>query len=63
MKIERRPRETNQQLIRRFSREILIDGRLLEFKDKQFFIKEPSRRMKRQKAVRSAEIAKKYQEY
>ena len=63
MKIERRPRETNQQLIRRFSREILMDGLLLRFKDKQFFVKEPSRRMKRKKAVRSAEIAKKYQEY
>lgn len=63
MKIERRARETNQQLARRFNRAILLDGRLIEFKERRYFVKPLSRNMKRKRAVRSAEIAKKYQTY
>lgn len=63
MKTERRPRETNQQLNRRFNREIMLDGRLLEYKEKQYFTKPLSRNMKRKRAVRSAQIAKQYQAY
>lgn len=63
MKAERKPRETNQQLIRRFNRDVLLDGRLVEFKERQFFVKEPSRNIKRSSAVRRAELSKQYRAY
>jgi|GEM_PF-2218152 len=63
MKAERRPRETNQQLIRRFNRDVLQDGRLLEFKDRQFFVRVVSRNLRRSSAVRRAELSKQYRAY
>ncbi len=63
MKAERRPRETNQQLIRRFNRDVLQDGRLLEFKDRQFFVKKLSRNLRRKSAVKRAELAQQYRSY
>lgn len=63
MKAERRPRETNQQLIRRFNRDVMQDGRLLEFKERQFFVKKLSRNLRRTNAVRRAELSKQYRAY
>lgn len=63
MKVERKPKETNQQLIRRFTRDVVMDGRLDEFKERQYFIKPLSRNMRRKRATKSAEIAAKYGEY
>lgn len=63
MKTERRPRETNQQLIRRFNRDVLMDGRLQEFKDSQFATKTPSRNLRRANAVRVAALISKRQRY
>lgn len=63
MKIERKPRQTNQQAIRDFNKQVLVDGLLQEFKDRQYFIKEPSRNMRRKNALRRAELAAKYQLY
>lgn len=63
IKIERRPRETNQQLIRRFNSALLQDGALQEFKDRQYFVRQPSRNLRRQNSLRVAALAQKRQRY
>lgn len=63
MKTERRPRETNQQLIRRFNRDVLMDGKLLEYKERQFFTKKTSRNLRRKNALRVAALTQARQRY
>lgn len=63
MIIKRKEKESNFSLLRRFNREMLVDGKLARVKEKKEFTKALTRRHIRQAAVRREELRKQYQEY
>ena len=54
--VERRERESLESLIRRFNKRVQQSGKLYIARENRFFTREKSRNLKRQDAIRSAEI-------
>jgi ribosomal protein S21 len=61
IKIKKQPRETNQSLIRRFSRSIQRSGILLRARKISFKEKSKSRQAKKKAALRREELKKEYE--
>jgi ribosomal protein S21 len=61
IKIKKQPRETNQSLIRRFSRSIQRSGILLRARKISFKEKPKSRQAKKKAALRREELKKEYE--
>lgn len=63
MIIKKKEKESNYALVRRFNRELLLDGLLNRAKEIQYFTKDPTRRQIRESAIVREEMRKKYQAY
>ena len=63
MIFKRKDKESNYALIRRFNRDLIIDGKLNKAKEKKEKTKPISRRQTREAALKREEIRKTYQAY
>lgn len=63
MIFKKKEKESNYALIRRFNRDLILDGKLNRVKEKKEKTKPPSRREIRESAQRREEIRKTYQAY
>lgn len=63
MIVKRKDKESNYALLRKFTRELLLDGKIALVKERQFFKKSPNRRQLRLSAAKREEIRESYQTY
>ena len=63
MIFKKKEKESNYALLRRFNRELLIDGKLIRAKEGQFFTKPQTRRQKQQAAVIRQQMRESNQSY
>lgn len=54
--VQRRDRESLESLIRRFNKRVLQSGTLYEARESRYFKRAKSRNLRRQSAIRSAEL-------
>jgi ribosomal protein S21 len=63
MVVLRKERETNQQVLRRFNRLLLMSNRLQDVRTKQTFAKDPNRFARKTAAVRKNQLRDERQWY
>ncbi|MCD6283809.1 30S ribosomal protein S21 [bacterium] len=58
VEVKRKPKETISALVRRFSRAVQKSGILIEAKKRRFYVKKPTKRERRESALRRIKIIK-----
>ena len=61
LKVERQPKESSQNLIRRFTQKVRLSGILLEVRKRQFWQRPKSRQLKKRSALRREEKKREYE--